>query len=96
MAATRRRPRHDAAARSNSPQADKARQRLNVRIDSLAYQRLMIHCVMTGKQPGEFLTSLIETHCRDWKVQVNTVGSVISDDRLEAAACVNEIASAAA
>jgi hypothetical protein len=44
-------------------------QRLNVRIDPAAYRRLMIHCVMSGSPPGKFLAHLIDTHCREWRVQ---------------------------
>jgi hypothetical protein len=59
------------------------RQRLNVRINPASYQRLMVHCVMRGKQPGEFLDELIDTHCRDWKVQANNHNRGKADDRLE-------------
>jgi hypothetical protein len=48
---------------------DAESQRLNVRLDASAYQRLMIHCVMSGTQPGKFLATLIDTHCRAWRVQ---------------------------
>ena len=44
-------------------------------------ERLLIHCIMTGKQPGEFLDDLIERHCCDWKVQVNPHGSAKASDR---------------
>ena len=55
-------------------------------------QRLMIHCVMSGTQPGKFLASLIDTHCRAWRVQAvqaNRSASVPSDGRLEIDAGVN-------
>jgi hypothetical protein len=43
-------------------------QRLNVRIDPAAYQRLMVHCVMSGQQPGKYLESLIDAHCKRWSM----------------------------
>jgi hypothetical protein len=64
-------------------------QRLNVRIDPAAYQRLMIHCVMSGTQPGKFVADLINRHCREWRVQANRAGSVTTDDRLDLGADVN-------
>ena len=67
-------------------------QRLNVRIDPSAYQRLMIHCVMSGTQPGKFLASLIDTHCRAWRVQAvqaNRSVPTTGDDRLDLTAGVN-------
>jgi hypothetical protein len=74
-------------------------QRLNVRIDPSAYQRLMIHCVMSGTQPGKFLATLIDTHCRAWRVQAvqaNRNTSVPSDGRLEIDASMSEANATAA
>jgi hypothetical protein len=73
---------------------DAESQRLNVRLDAEAYRRLMIHCVMSGTQPGKFLASLIDTHCRAWRVQavaaqVNRSASVPSDGRLDLDASVS-------
>jgi hypothetical protein len=85
MPATRRRSVNDAI--------DNTAQRLNVRIDPAAYQRLMIHCVMSGTQPGKFLATLIDTHCRTYRVQVvqaNRSASVPSDGRLEIDASMSE------
>jgi hypothetical protein len=62
-------------------------QRLNVRLDPAAYQRLMIHCVMGGIQPGKFIENLINTHCRDWRVQANRVTPI---DRLDLDASVSQ------
>jgi hypothetical protein len=81
MAATRRRGVND-AGESNA-------QRLNVRIDPAAYQRLMIHCVMSGMQPGKFVEALINAHCREWRVQANRSVPVSADDRLEITGGVN-------
>ena len=81
MAATRRRGASDAE-----------NQRLNLRIDPASYQRLMIHCVMSGTQPGKFLASLIDTHCRAWRVQAvqaNRSFPTTGDDRLDLTTGVN-------
>jgi hypothetical protein len=59
--------------------------RLNVRLPLATYKRLLIHAVQAGEQPGELLTSLIETHLRVWKVQANTTSRGKSDDRLDLA-----------
>jgi hypothetical protein len=69
--------------------SDSNAQRLNVRIDPAAYQRLMIHCVMSGTQPGKFVENLINAHCREWRVQANRSVPVTADDRLEIDASVN-------
>lgn len=72
-------------------------QRLNVRISPAAYQRLMVHCVMRGKSSGELLDALIEDHCREWKVQLNTTGKgntasqVTPDDRLDLGDSISEM-----
>jgi hypothetical protein len=79
----------------NEP-GDVEAQRLNVRLDPAAYQRLMIHCVMSGQQPGRYIESLINTHCRLWKVQSNGRGPVATDDRPSEATDVNLAANPAA
>jgi hypothetical protein len=81
MPTTKRRGVNDAS--------DNGAQRLNVRIDPGAYQRLMIHCVMSGMQPGKFLENLINSHCREWRVQANRSVPVGTDDRLNLDAGVN-------
>ena len=70
-------------------------QRLNVRIKPDVHQRLMIHCVMSGMAPGEFLEDLIKTHCRTWKVQANGSARVTADDRLDLADHISSPALAA-
>jgi hypothetical protein len=62
---------------------DAESQRLNVRIDPDAYRRLMIHCVMSGQQPGKYIESLINSHCREWRVQAIRSAQATSDDRLD-------------
>jgi hypothetical protein len=64
-------------------------QRLNVRIEPDAYQRLMVHCVMSGLQPGKYLESLINAHCREWRVQAIKGASNTHDDRLDSGAHVS-------
>jgi hypothetical protein len=83
MPATKRRAVSDAS--------DSMSQRLNVRIDPAAYQRLMIHCVMSGSQPGKFIEQLINAHCREWRVQANRSASVPSDGRLEIDAGISPV-----
>ena len=68
---------------------DAGNQRLNVRINPSAYQRLQIHCVMDGVSPGAFLEKLINDHCRSYRVQVIGSARVMTDDRLDAAEHVN-------
>jgi hypothetical protein len=46
-------------------------QRLNVRISPEAYERLLIHAIKARLSPGDLVTSLIDRHCRDWRVQSN-------------------------
>jgi hypothetical protein len=45
--------------------------RLNVFIHPDAYERLMLHSVKARLTPGLFVESLINTHCRAWKIQAN-------------------------
>jgi hypothetical protein len=87
MATKQRKGASDASTPSNPPV-----HRLNVRIKPAAYQRLQIHCVMSGKAPGEFLESLIETHCRTWRVQENPATRVTADDRLSGADHISQSA----
>jgi hypothetical protein len=61
------------------------KQRGNWRVTMAARKRLNIHAIMSGKEPGELLTELIETHLRQWRVQENTHGSVKVEDRIDAA-----------
>lgn len=72
-----------------SDATDNGSQRLNVRIDPAAYQRLMIHCVMSGKQPGEYVESLINAHCREFRVQAIRTGQATTEDRLDPSASVS-------
>jgi hypothetical protein len=81
MAATKRRGVSDAT--------DATAQRLNVRIDPSAYQRLMIHCVMSGMNPGKFVENLINAHCREWRVQANRTAQLTTDDRLDLTSDMN-------
>ena len=34
-------------------------------------QRLLLHCVMLGKNPGELLSDLVDANLRQFRVQVN-------------------------
>jgi hypothetical protein len=55
-------------------------QRLNVRISPEAYERLLVHAIKARVSPGELVTSLIDRHCRDWRVQSNRGQSTGSAD----------------
>jgi hypothetical protein len=59
------------------------KQRGNWRVTTSARKRLNIHAIMSGREPGELLTELIETHLRQWRVQANTHDSVDAIDRLD-------------
>ncbi len=85
MAAKQRRGGNDAEA-----------QRLNVRLNLSAYQRLQIHCVMAGLSPGKFLEGLINTHCKEWRVQANRSTQGMVDDRLDDAGGISGIIAPAA
>jgi hypothetical protein len=59
------------------------KQRVNVRLAPETYKRLLIHSVMSAKEPGKILDELINLHLREWKVQANVTARVISSDRLD-------------
>lgn len=65
---------------------DASVQRLNIRVTSEAYERLLVHAIKARVSPGELVTSLIERHCRDWAVRSNHVKA---NDRLDTAESVN-------
>jgi hypothetical protein len=44
---------------------------------------------MAGVTPGKLVESLINTHCREWKVQANPFGRVITEDRPQPADSVS-------
>jgi hypothetical protein len=44
-------------------------QRLNVRVSTEAYERLLVHAIKGRISPGELITSLIDRHLKDWRVQ---------------------------
>jgi hypothetical protein len=51
-----------------------ATQRVNLQVGVEQYQRLLIHCVMEKKSPGELVTALIDVHLKRWKMPAeNTV-----------------------
>jgi hypothetical protein len=59
------------AARERVRVADKktaGTQRVNLQVGVEAYQRLLIHCVMEKKSPGELVTGLIDEHLKRWKM----------------------------
>jgi hypothetical protein len=64
-------------------------QRLNVRIGAAAYQRLMVHALMSGKNPGKLVEELVEAGCRDWRIQALSGAPVRVTDRLDLGAEIN-------
>jgi hypothetical protein len=67
----------------------KNKERLNVRVESDSYKRLMIHCLMTGEQPGEIVTGWIDLHCKEWKLPASNHVSVKPSDRPDSTVDVN-------
>ncbi len=63
-----------AKRRMNVDDASKrATQRINAVIDAGAYQRLLLHAMMSRETPGAILTRLIDENLRAWRVQANPV-----------------------
>jgi hypothetical protein len=60
-------------------------QRLNVRVDAAAYERLLIHAIKARKSPGEIVSKLIESHLRTWRIQENSPSRGKGMDRLDIA-----------
>lgn len=52
------------------------RVRLNVHVNPEVHQRLALHALMSGKNPGELIEELVSTHLRAWRVQVNSHGGI--------------------
>jgi hypothetical protein len=68
------------AAKKGKSVNDASVQRLNVRVTSEAYERLLVHAIKSRVSPGELVTALIDRHLKDWRVQdVRSKGN----DRLE-------------
>ncbi|MGA2702002.1 MAG: hypothetical protein ABSH35_13020 [Isosphaeraceae bacterium] len=85
-------------ARSKRPIVDDAitpaTQRLNVQIESTAYERLVIHCLKSKKAPGEMVTELINANLRQWRLQANDTVRVGGKHRLDSDAQANDTAAA--
>lgn len=45
--------------------------RVNLSVDTAAYQRLFVTAVMSGRSAGELVTELIEQHLRSWALPAN-------------------------
>jgi len=81
------------AAKKRQSVDNAAAQRLNVRITSEAYERLLVHAIKSRVSPGELVTSLIERNLRDYRVQDVRVKA---NDRLEISDQASESESKAA
>jgi hypothetical protein len=84
------------AAKKRQGVADVESQRLNVRITPDAYRRLGVHAIMAGVTPGRLVEQLINSHCREWKVQANRAAPVTTEDRPEIDVHVSQAEVAAA
>src|SRR3954451_11120422 len=56
-----------------------ATNRLNVKIPATAYDRLVLHALMSRRSPGEVVAELIESHLREYRVQRNSTARVMSN-----------------
>jgi hypothetical protein len=59
---------------------DAATQRLNIRVTSEAYERLLVHAIKARKSPGELVTELIDSGLREYRVQRNQSARVMSTE----------------
>lgn len=69
--------------------------KLSASIGIETYRRLVVHALYAGLSQGAFLDRLIDTHCRELRVQQNPPRGRPSDDsvdRLEIAGSVMESA----
>jgi hypothetical protein len=73
-----RRPRVDNAKRSPS-------RRLNVQMKDESIQRLMLHAVMTRRNPGDILAELVDAHLKEFRVQRNPAARVMSPGSADSA-----------
>jgi hypothetical protein len=48
-------------------------QRLNIKVTTEAYERLLVHAIKARVSPGELVTELIEKNLRQWAVRSNSV-----------------------
>jgi hypothetical protein len=67
-----------------------ATRRLNAQLREDSYERLLIHCVKARMEPGQYVSNLIDDHCKTWRVQVNSVVRSVGDDRLDPAGDVSD------
>lgn len=67
-------------------------QRLNVHVEPDAYKRLMVHCLMSGVQPGQMVTGWIDSHCKEWKLPAANHGQAKPTDRPDSSVDVNAMA----
>jgi hypothetical protein len=57
-----------------------ATRRLNVQLSEESLQRLMLHSVMRRQSPGDVLSTLIDAHLREYRVQKNSTARVMSSE----------------
>jgi hypothetical protein len=53
--------------------------RLNVQMREDALTRLMLHCVMLGRNPGDLLSDLVDSNLREFRVQRNASARATQD-----------------
>jgi hypothetical protein len=71
-------------------------QRLNAQIRKTSLQRLMVHVVMKGQNPGDILSDLIDTHLKTWSMPADLTTRAKTTDRLEPTVQASRSVSAAA
>jgi len=69
--------------RSVDDQGTPQTQRLNVQVETAAYERLVVHCLKTKKGAGQMVTDLINANLRQWRVQSNDTARVAGKHRTE-------------
>jgi hypothetical protein len=67
---------------------DAPAKRLNVRVSLSAYQRLGVHCAMTGEREGDVINRLIDG-LKDFSMPARLADRVRKSDRLDVAAEVS-------
>ena len=70
--------------------------RLNVQMREDALTRLMLHCVMLGKNPGDLLSDLVDQNLREFRVQRNSSARATLDESASGSGPVEEMHAEAA
>jgi hypothetical protein len=66
--------------------------RVNLSIGADQYKRLFMHALMSNRSAGEIVTSLIESHLKEWALPARLTDRVKANDRHVAPPCVSDSA----